>query len=195
MYVAIPDEYFHMDVYREVSSRNKRETKPLRGMYYLGSFMICCTQKMLHLNKAKKLQLNKPGNYRLAAQVANRGEAYSPIEFYMKNFFIEMEHDHKVVKTINKSIPRSTGVKDNSLVYVLIEIPLYLVHPWWVQRSPNSPYTVKYIIENGSKHILKYVKSHYEVAQKEFSKQLEALSTIIVSGCYKKGIKDSFRKK
>ena len=77
------------------------------------------------------LHFSTAGKHRLTAQVS-KWEDFSPIEFYMKVFFIEVNYDHRAVKKIKQNIPRSTVVDDPSLVYVVIEIPFYLVPPWWV---------------------------------------------------------------
>ena len=135
---------------------------------------------MLHFNSK---------SHTLVAQVSNAIDG--PLYFYKKNFFYIVENDDSNVIKIRDNIPNLVSSDSECLYFMAIEVPLYRVHPWWVQRSHSSPYTIKYIIENGVTFVLQWTDSIRKTAKINYSSKFKELSTIIpTSHTEKKRIKD-----
>jgi len=182
-YLGVHPGQFQLDKLKpkkETKKKTRNEKPTMHRTYYVGTFLICCVQKLLHLRRKV---------HTVAAQIST--VRFGPLFFYKKNFFHVVKDDNDIVKLMKEKIPHILSQNDESLLYAVLSVPLYLVHPCWVENSNSNVYTIKQIIQNGIQYLLRTNQKDLNRIQQYRKEQHEIASKIIkFNGSETKQIKD-----
>jgi hypothetical protein len=113
--------------------------------YQLGTFLLCCIQKIswFFLN-----------NCNVVVQVNNQRETGTTM-FYRKNFFVACWKDDDTAHLITeqRSKHKAYLIRNEALTIMVCTVPIFLVRPWWFARTTNIN-LLQYVIETGVVFIL-----------------------------------------
>jgi hypothetical protein len=129
-------------VIQDLNSIHKGKTERC----YLGTFLLCCIQKISYF---------KTNTFRVLLQ-ANSNRKNGAYLFYRKNFFLTYRKENSLMfetMTEQKKVHKDFFIKSDDLKYMLCFVPIFLVHPWWLQNKKNIQ-DLQYVIETAAKYLL-----------------------------------------